>query len=143
MANPATQRLSRNERRAAFDKERRLRKSGDWPAWKLRQFLPGSAGTAGWAAEFTRAHLNEVFCVLDRNLPDGTRHLMISSLTGERPTWWEAQRIKNEIAGVNATAVEVYPPQAEVVDDADAYHLWILPAPLGFSLHPANALRMS
>jgi hypothetical protein len=78
--------------------------------------------------------------VLDRNLPDGTRHLMISSLTGDRPTWWEAQRIKNEIAGQNATAVEVYPPQSEVVDDADAYHLWVLPTSLGFSLH-SNARR--
>lgn len=133
MTNAAAQHLSRNERRVAFDKERRFRRSGQWPAWSLRQFPPGSAGP-GWAAEFTRAHINDVFCVLDRTLPDGVRHLMISSLTGERPTWWEAQRIKNELAGESATAIEVYPPQAEVVDDADAYHLWVLPAPLGFTL---------
>lgn len=140
MARPSAMRFPRNNRRALLDRERRRRKSGEWPAWVRHDLLPGQAGS-GWAGEFTHAHVNDVFSVLDRTLPDGTRHLMINSLSNERPSWWEAQRIKNEIAGVNATAVEVYPPQSEVVDDADAYHLWILPAPLGFSLHPANALR--
>lgn len=133
MTNAALEGMHRNERRKLLDRERSARRSGMWPAWCERQFRRGSAGN-GWAAEFTRAHLNDVFCVLDRMLPDGTRHLMISSLTGDRPSWWEAQRIKNEIAGADATAVEVYPPQLEVVDDADAYHLWVLPSPLAFTL---------
>ena len=44
------------------------------------------------------------------------------------------QRIKDEIAGQDATAVEVYPPHSEIVDQADMYHLWVLPEPLPFSL---------
>lgn len=68
--------------------------------------------------------VNDVFSVLLRPLPNGHVHLMISSLSEIRPDWWEAQRIKNEICGHEATAVEVYPPQSEVVDDANAYHLW-------------------
>jgi len=74
-----------------------------------------------------------VFSVLERPVV-GATHLAITSLSGVRPTWWEAQRIKNEIAGEAATAVEVYPPASEVVDEADMYHLWILPDPLPFSL---------
>ena len=50
-----------------------------------------------------------------------------------------SERIKDEIAGPDATAVEVYPPQAEIVDDADMYHLWVLPAPLPFSLFPRTS----
>lgn len=133
MADHAAMRLPRNERRALLDREHRRRKSGEWPAWVRHELRPGQAGSS-WAGEFTAAHVNEVFSVLDRTLLDGTRHLMINSLSNERPSWWEAQRIKNELAGDGATAVEVYPPQPEVVDDADAYHLWVLPTPLPFSL---------
>lgn len=42
-------------------------------------------------------------------------------------------RRTNASACWNATAVEVYPPQSEVVDDADMYHLWIVER-LPFSL---------
>lgn len=133
MTNAALVGMHRNERRKLLDRERFARRTGVWPAWSPRSFPKGAAGS-GWAAEFTCAHVNDVFCVLDRTLPDGTRHLMISSLTGDRPSWWEAQRIKNEIAGTDATAIEVYPPQGQVVDDADAYHLWVLPQPLPFTL---------
>lgn len=133
MTNAALVGMPRNQRRLLLDAEHRARKTGAWPRWSVRTFPRGSAGT-GWAADFTTAHTNDVFCVLDRTIADGTRHLMISSLSGERPSWWEAQRIKNEIAGEGATAIEVYPPQSEVVDDADAYHLWVLPSALPFSL---------
>ena len=46
--------------------------------------------------------------------------------------WDILQRVKNEIAGVEAVAVEVYPPQGEVVDQANMRHLWVLPD--GFDL---------
>ena len=38
-------------------------------------------------------------------------------------------------------AVEVYPPESQLVDDADLYHLWVLPAgfELPFGLHGATA----
>ncbi len=44
------------------------------------------------------------------------------------------QRIKDEIAGPDATAIEVYPPHAEIVDQADMFHIWVVPGPLPFSL---------
>lgn len=130
--NPAIHHLARGERRHLLSAEARARRYGMWTPWETITFPRGSVGD-GWAADFTTAHKNNVFAVLDRTLPNGIRHLAISSLSGERPTWPEAQRIKDELAGEDATAVEVYPPRAEVVDGADMYHLWIVP-PLAFSL---------
>lgn len=134
MANPAIQNRPRNERRFILANEERARKSGRWPKWETKTFPRGTVGPRGWVAEFTRAHTNHVFSVLDRTLPDGTRHFAVTSLSEIRPTWPEMQRIKDELAGVDATAVEVYPPQREIVDDANMYHCWVLPAALPFSL---------
>jgi hypothetical protein len=126
--------MPRRNRRLILRDEGIARRAGKWARWETHTFPRGTVGPRGWSADFTTAHRNNVFSVLDRTLPDGTRHLAITSLSGVRPTWPEMQRIKDEIAGPEATAVEVYPPQAEIVDDADMYHLWVLPAPLPFSL---------
>lgn len=45
------------------------------------------------------------------------------------------QRIQDEIAGPERTAVEIYPPRRDIVDGADMFHLWVLEAPLPFGLH--------
>jgi hypothetical protein len=136
MHNDAIMRLPRNERRLILGKEERLRKSGNWPAWETITFPKGSVSPnpKGWAFQFETAHRNEVFSVLDRTLPNGVRHLAVSSLSGIRPTWWEMQRIKDEIAGEAATAVEVYPPHREIIDGADMFHIFVLPERLPFSL---------
>ena len=131
--NPALENLPRNERRALLAKERAVRSSGAWGSWEKLTFPKGSVGR-GWAAEFGVAHRNKVFSVLDRTLPDGTRHLAVASLSGERPSWHEMQRIKDDLAGSAATAVEVYPPKQEIVDGADMFHIWVLPQPLPFGL---------
>lgn len=46
--------------------------------------------------------------------------------------WRDAQRVKNELVGQDRVAVEVYPAQMEVADEANMFHLWVLPA--GFQL---------
>lgn len=136
MTNPALEGRPRNERRFLLAKEERSRKSGNWGQWSVKHFPKGSVSPnpKGWAYQFEIAHVNDVFSVLDRLLENGVRHLAITSLSQVRPSWPEMQRIKDEIAGPNATAVEVYPPQNEIVDDADMYHLWVLTGPLDFSL---------
>lgn len=134
--NEALHRVPRNERRRLLAAEARNRKSGSWGVWEHVSIPRGTVGD-GWAAEITEVYRNSVFCVLKRvvETPQGPiTHLGISSLSGERPTWPEAQRIKDEIAGPTATAVEVYPPRNEIVDEADMYHLWVLPHALPFSL---------
>ncbi len=127
------ERCSRRERRLLLRAEERARRTGDWGEWETLTFPRGSAGD-GWAADFTVAHRNRVFSVLDRTLGNGVRHFAVSSLSHERPTWWEMQRIKCDLAGESATAVEVYPPSDQVVDGADMFHIWVLPEPLSFGL---------
>lgn len=124
---------SRNERRSLLRAEAHARESGQWGAWETLSFAPGTVG-GGWAADFTKAHRNRVFSVLDRDVK-GVRHLAVTSLSQIRPSWWEMQRIKDELAGVEATAIEVYPPRGEVVDGADMYHIWVLPQSLPFGLY--------
>ncbi|MGG9998705.1 DUF7694 domain-containing protein [Pseudovibrio ascidiaceicola] len=125
--------LSKREQQKLLKRERLKRTLGDWGPWQLKEFPEGTVGH-GWASEFTRAHKNNVFSVLDRTLPNGIRHLAITCLSEVRPSWPEMQRIKDELAGPTATAVEVYPPEAEIVDDANMYHLWVTTTPLPFSL---------
>lgn len=130
--------LPRAQRRKLLDDEARARKAGTWTPWETFILPPGGVGSGkGWLAGIAAAVRNNVFCVLVRPLPHATgarAHLVISSLSGVRPTWLEAQRIKNDFAGMAATAVEIYPPAGDVMDDADAYHLWVLAAPLPFAL---------
>ena len=47
---------------------------------------------------------------------------------GEIEGWDDLQRVKNELAGERRTAIEIYPPQDEVIDQAPLRHLWVLPA---------------
>jgi hypothetical protein len=51
--------------------------------------------------------------------------------------WRHLQQIKNELAGTDAEAVELYPAEARLIDTANQYWLWCLPPgehfPLGFA----------
>jgi hypothetical protein len=40
-------------------------------------------------------------------------------------SWRILQDIKNAIAGEDSAAIEVYPPESEVTDTANMYHLWV------------------
>jgi len=133
MRNAALNTVPKRFHAELINNERRFRKSGEWGQWEKVTFPPGSAGNS-WAACFTTAHKNRVFSVLDRMDFSGARHLAVTSLSGIRPTWPEMQRIKDELAGPEATAVEVYPPRSELVDEADMFHIWVLPGRLQFSL---------
>lgn len=120
------------ERKAILQRERRLRRSGEWGEWE-RIENPHRHQSPGWLGDVDHVRKNRVFSVLVRDVGSAI-HLAVSSLSGDRPTWPEMQRIKDELAGPKATAVEVYPPADEVVDGADMYHIWVLFQPLPFSL---------
>ena len=114
--------------------ERKFRASGNWGPWETIPLDPGAMGE-GWAGQCHQVRRNRVFAVLVRLDASGVVHLAVSSLSGIRPSWPEMQRIKDEIAGPAATAIEVYPPQAHVVDEADMFHIWVLRGNLPFGLH--------
>lgn len=135
--NPIMMTVPRNERRRMLSAERQRRLTGDWGVWERIEYPSGPNLGTGFLRDVRAVMKNKVFSVLLRPVGDGEIHMAISSLTTERPSWWEAQRIKNEIVGEGATAVEVYPPQDEVVDGANMYHLWTvrkLPFTLTFPL---------
>jgi hypothetical protein len=142
MSHDVLESLPRHERKRLLRAEAAARKSGDWGPWETLPF-PAGIGGRGWTNEVRLAHRNAVFSVLVRYVRGGVVHLAVSSLTQVRPTWPEMQRIKDELAGSDATAVEVYPPQSEIIDEADMYHIWVLPGPLWFSLDPVADRRMA
>lgn len=70
---------------------------------------------------------------------DGSMHL--SFKRNDRSAvrdWRHFQAIKNEVAGPEREAVEVFPPESGLLDGANEYHLWVLPegqeCSLGFDL---------
>jgi hypothetical protein len=70
--------------------------------------------------------------------PNGTKHLSIKRMDrAPVRNWRHMQQIKNEVAGPFAEAVELYPSEARVMDNANQYHLWVAPEgvewPLGIS----------
>ncbi len=138
----STMGISHQKRTALLQRERTLRQRGQWGDWEVLDFLPGTVGMTGWLPFITRGHRNRVFMVLERQAEAGVCHLAVSSLSGVRPTWHEMQRIKDEIAGHDATAIEVYPPHDQIVDDADMFHIWVLRGNLPFGLHVDSRTSM-
>lgn len=68
---------------------------------------------------------------------DGLKRLTISraklGIDGrweEDLTWDELQAIKGEVGFGDCYAVEIYPRDRDVVNDANMRHLWLLPKPL-------------
>ena len=71
-------------------------------------------------------------------------HLIVrGQIKSSEPPWRDMQRIKNELVSDVREAIQIYPRATDVVDQADVYHLWVLPAGMGvpFGLHRENGLR--
>lgn len=75
---------------------------------------------------------NGFFTVIVRQMgdgPDGPLHLSIHDRhRTPRHDWRDFQRIKNDLAGPEREAVELYPAESRVVDTANQFHLWVWPA---------------
>lgn len=69
---------------------------------------------------------------------DGPLHLSIKRYD-RKPTydWRELQAIKNDICGAEREAVELFPAESRLVDQANQTHLWVMATdllfPLGFT----------
>lgn len=68
---------------------------------------------------------------------EGLMHLSIHAHDrGPMRNWRHLQQIKNEVAGEDRTAVEIFPPESKLADSANEYHLWVFPEgvdlPFGF-----------
>jgi hypothetical protein len=129
--------LPRRLQKRMLERETALRKSGAWGEW-MRIKTPKGVGPVGWQKEVFEIFGNQVFSVLVRRLQIGGVHIAVASRCGDRPTWEEMQRVKNEIMGAAATAVEVYPPDNDADYEDRFYHLWSVNA-LPFSLKEQKA----
>jgi hypothetical protein len=144
--NPAINQLSSRDKQLILKSEARLRSTGEWGPWEQvsqQEAQRTLRNLVGWVRDIRAAYRNRVFCVLERLDATGVIHAGIGSLSGIRPTWHEMQRIKDELFGADSTAVEVYPPRAEVVDGSDMYHLWILPGEIPFGLTKLEPSRQA
>ena len=52
-------------------------------------------------------------------------------------SWKDKQRIKDTLKGAIFTAIEVFPTENDLIDEANMAHLWVLPTttPIPFGLH--------
>lgn len=54
-------------------------------------------------------------------------HLGIRRKDGGDVNFEQKQRIKTDLVGASARAIEVYPAEVDVVNQAPVAHLWVLP----------------
>lgn len=128
---------NRQQRMAGRALERKGLK-GEWGEWRKTAVPHGVPGTSGWASQIREAWGNNLYAVLIRRFVDDNgcpvTHLAIRTASQLEPPWRDMQRIKNEICGPEATAIQVMPPASELVDEADMYHMWVLSERLPFTL---------
>ena len=70
-------------------------------------------------------------------------HLSIKNLekTHFAHDWRKMMQIKNQLVGDDCEAVEIYPPESRLVDNANQYHLWVFNNP-EFTLDIGWSTRM-
>ena len=71
-------------------------------------------------------------------------HLSIRRLDrGPVHDWRDLQMIKNELVGPENEAVEIYPAESRLVDEANQYHLWVFADPeyrIPFGFHDGRVV---
>lgn len=109
--------------------------------WK-RELSPSDKGYgSGWCGELDRCFRQDrKYVAMSRLLETEigiVEHYCIRNADNSDIPWAEKQRIKNELVGRNRTAIEVFPSEDRLIDEAGMYHLWVLPAEyqLPFGLH--------
>lgn len=112
--------------------------------FRSRKETPAALGYGdGWCREMDRAWENGHYAVLARDLQTDwgrVTHLFIRNRDNSDIPWADKQAIKNKLAGYDKVAVEVFPPHPQLVDAANAYHLWVLhDVALPFGLHRRDA----
>lgn len=75
-----------------------------------------------------RIYVNNLYSVYVREIGQGALHISFHRHSrGAVRDWRHFQAIKNEVAGPERLAVEVFPPESCLIDEANEYHLWVVP----------------
>lgn len=132
--------MNRAQRRASISHGRSLIKKG-WSEWEDKTLEAQMRGIQVKAPGFLRIMMNNIYTVQifyheAKIYPDAYANIghFVVRRNDEAPirSWSDMQRIKNELAGKDRVAVEVYPSEETLVDQANNYHLWIMP--LGYQM---------
>lgn len=122
--------MNRKEYRASQANGRKMMRLG----WSRLEPGPNPAGRVGDAVGTLVNNLYMVFLCKDTVTEWGiVSRLMVRRNDGKTDVpWKDMQRIKTEVFGSTRTGIQVFPPEADLVDDANIYHVWVLPE--GFNL---------
>lgn len=91
------------------------------------------------AAMTDEVHGNDRYLVHVDRRPDGTVEALSFRRLDRKPIrdWRDMQRIKNELAGYETEAVELFPADSRLMDSANHYWLWCNPPgvlfPIGYN----------
>jgi len=78
--------------------------------------------------ERCRYFVNDLYQIQAEEYAPGCLHLNIRRRDGGMfKDWRHFQQIKNEIAGPEREAVELYPAESRKVDTTNKWHLWVQP----------------
>lgn len=124
------------------------RKRGPTPKRTWQPLQPASSGDpekylAHGIKPPDGAFRNDLYSVFVRHVGRGALHLSFHRHDrGAVRDWRHFQAIKNEVAGPERTAIEIFPPESQLVDAANEYHLWVLPPdfPLPFVMPDKNVM---
>jgi len=99
--------------------------------WTLKPSPNEKNRGSGWLHDMTTAFVDKDrnYCIMIREFIcewGKVEHACIRNKENTDISWSEKQRIKNEIFGNEAVAIEIFPKESELVDEANMYHLWIL-----------------
>lgn len=103
-----------------------------WTEQASPKQLKKKSPLGGWFEELDRVYVDNTltYCVMLRDIETeemGTiTHAAIKCVSNKDIPWIEKQRIKNEIFGKDACAIEVFPKEEDLVDSAYMYHIWVL-----------------
>lgn len=115
-------------------KVKRVREA--WGVWEKRN----EALVHHWLNRVEPGYIHDAYVNLVMSVQVSTHltgwgeivHLWIRRHDQQPMIWRDMQRVKNELVGEHRVGIEVYPPSTDVIDQANIYHLWILPE--GFQL---------
>lgn len=106
-------------------------------AWTPFEQVPVPADYPAEIYQGETVWVNSRYTVWRREIDAGAVHLSIKRNDRDPiHDWRELQRIKNELCGPEAEAIELYPAESRLVDIANQYHLWVLldgEFPVGFT----------
>jgi hypothetical protein len=129
VGNPGQQR--RSDRKAAAKTFQGLLKAKAWGIWQKASAVELERRRMELLQGCIAFFWNDLYSVQifprETNWGEVTQLLIRRHDGKPNIPWAHKQRIKTELVGPERTAVEVFPSELDLVDQAHCYHLWVLP----------------